>query len=288
MANTFSTAGRLGRVLVTGERLKADVVESVTTANISLSTTEVSQLNLTVTDKDFRLLNSGIFYAGGVYTAGSRIDYGGLRFECRAIELQPRGADDLLIITGRSYGPQALKRSRGARVWKNMSPTQFAAQEARNAGLDFTGQTTGKRKTIHRGKTESSWDVLQRLASESGFYCFEAAGRLYFASATFLVAPGRKYISIAWRGSKTADDLDELPNCRRSGDDPKAAATFTAKVRGDNGELALPGMRAQLSGMSVFSNAYMIDTVSINLADNTPVTVSGSTPINPPNEKNTK
>lgn len=281
MANRFSIEGRLGNVGVRGTRLTGEISEVVTSAVLSMTTTEVTQLTLQVVDNDLKLLDSGLFTAGTTYTPGTAMSYGGLALECRAIEVGPRGTDAALTITARSRGASALKRGRGVKVWRNMSATHFAALAAKAAGLKFVGQGTGKRKTIRRDKKETTWDTLQRLAAESGFYCFEAAGTLYFAAPTWLTKAGRRELPVPWRGRGTADDIEELPTCRRSGDDPKRAATVTAKLRGDLGENALPGHGFRLWGVPTFEGLYIVDGVTINLAEGTPVQVSASTRIDP-------
>lgn len=281
MANRFSIEGRLGNVGVRGTRLTGEISEVVTSATLSMTTTEVTQLTLNVVDNELKLLDSGLFTAGTTYTPGTPMSYGGLSLECRAIEVGPRGTDAALTITARSRGAQALKRGRGVKLWRNLSPTHFAALAAKAAGLKFVGQGTGKRKTIRRDKDETTWDTLQRLAAESGFYCFEAAGTLYFAAPTWLTKAGRRELPVPWRGKGTADDLEELPVCRRSGDDPKRAATVSAKLRGDLGENALPGHGFRLWGVPTFEGLYIVDGVTINLAEGTPVQVSASTRIDP-------
>lgn len=276
----YSLDGKLGRLIVRGGRLRADIAEAVTSASLSLSSGEVTQLTLTIVDNDFDVLRSGLFSAGTPTKRGSRCDYGGLDLEVRAIEVAARGADNVLTITARSVGAGNARRKRGAHVRKNLSPTQYVALGAKAAGLKFTGQPSAKRKTIARKKDESEWDTWQRLAQELGYVCFEAAGRVYFGKPTWLIGK-TKTLRVAWKGRRTGDAIDELPNCRRSGDDAKRAAQVTAKLRGDLGEDALPGMRFVLHGVPTFEGEYMVDTVTMDLAEDTAASVAASTPINP-------
>lgn len=276
----YSLEGRLGQLIVRGGRLRADIAESVTGASLSLSSSEVTQLTLTIVDNDFDVLRSGLFSAGTPSKRGSRCDYGGLDLEVRAIEVAARGRDNVLTITARSVGAGNAKRKRGAHVRKNLTPTQYVALGAKAAGLKFTGQPSAKRKVIARKKDESEWDTWQRLAQELGYVCFEAAGRVYFGKPTWLIDK-TKTLRVAWKGASTGDAIDELPNCRRSGDDAKRAAQVTAKLRGDLGEDALPGMRFVLDGIPTFDGAYMVDSVTMDLAEGAAAQVSASTPINP-------
>lgn len=280
---TYSTEGRLGQLRIRGAKIKANVAEAVTSASVSMSSAEATQLTITLVDTGFHLLDSRLFDAGTRTKAGSRCDYGSLDLEVRAIEVAARGTDHVLTITARSFGVGRLKRAKGPLVRKGLTPTQFAALEAKRAGLKFLGQPSAKRKAIARqvGKdAESSWDTLQRLARELGYVCFEAAGVLYFGKPTWLTQHTLE-VRIPWKGAGTDDAIDRLPTCRRSGDDKRNAATVEAALRGDLGEQARPGMALILSGVPTFEGRYMVDTVTIPLGEGQPVTVSASTPENP-------
>lgn len=290
---TYSLDGRLGNLIVRGARLKGNIATAVTSASLSLSASEATQLDLTITDTDWEILRSGLFSAGTPKKAGSRCDYAGLHLEVRAIEVSARGVDNVLRVTARSFGVGRLKRARGPLVRKNLTPTQFVKLEAKRAGLKCIGQPSPKRKSIARqtGKDgESSWDTCQRLAKELGFICFEAAGTLYFGKPTW-ITQRTKRLPIRWRGEKTDGAIDELPTCRRSGDDRRNVATVEVKVRGDLAEDARPGMALALSGVPTFEGRYMVDSITLDLAEGTAATIQASTPENPvpePPQKATK
>lgn len=280
---TYSLDGRLGRLIVRGARLKGNVAEAVVSASLSLSSSEATQLELTLVDDGWDILRSGLFSAGTPSKAGSRCDYADLDLEVRAIEVGPRGVDHTLRVTARSLGVGKLKRAKGPLIRKDLSPTQFVKLEAKRAGLKCVGQPSNKRKAISRqtGKdAESSWDTCQRLAKELGYVCFEAAGVLYFGRPTWLTQR-TKELRIKWKGTKTDGAIDALPTCRRSGDDKRNVATVEAMLRGDAGEDARPGMALILDGVPTFDGRYMVDTVTLSLAEDAAATVSASTPENP-------
>lgn len=291
---TFDLDGRLGDLIVRGARLKGNVAESVLTAAVSLSTSEVTQLDLTlVDDAGFTLLRSGLFAPGTTHTRGSRCDYRDLALEVRAVEVAARGTGPAIRVTARSLGAGNLKRDRGQLVRKGLSPTQFVALLAKAAGLRFVGQPSAERKQITRkaGKdAETSWDTCQRLATELGYLCFEAAGTLYFGKPTWLADRGRE-LRVTWKGTRTDNALDALPTCRRTGDNARRLAEISASLRGSLGEDARPGMALILDGIPTFDGRYLVDSVSLPLAENAPADVSASTPVNPkpePPAKKTK
>lgn len=280
MPNTYSLDGKLGRLIVRGGRLRANVAQAVTSASLSLSSQEVTQLDLALVDNDFDIARSGLFTPGSRTARGSRCDFGGLALEVRAVELAPRGDDHVLRVTARSVGAGNARRMRGHRVRRKLSPTQYVALGAKEAGLKFVGQPSAQRNAIARQKDETEWDTWQRLAVEVGYYCFEAAGTVYFGKPTWLI-DRTKVLRVAWKGRKTGAAIDALPTCRRSGDDAKRAATITAQLRGRLGEDALPGMRYVQHGIPLFDGAYMVDSVTLPLAEQQPATITAVTPINP-------
>lgn len=280
MARRFTLDGHIGQLVVQGTRLTRDVAERVVGGSVSLSTTEVTQLDLSLVDNGFDTLRSGLFSAGTPTSRGSRCDFGGLPLEVRAIEVSPRGEDHALRITARSLGASAARRAKGNHVLRDLSPTEYVKRGAKLFGLKFVGQPSAKRHNIGRQKGESEYDVWQRLATELGYDCFEAAGVVYFGKPTWLIDQGEELV-VAWKGRRTGEQIDQLPTCRRTGDDAKRLATVTANLRGALGRRALPGLRLSLDGVPTFDGRYMIDSVNLDLTDGSPVVVGASTAINP-------
>lgn len=284
---TYTLDGRLGRLIARGGKLEANVAERVTSGGIELTTAEASQMTLTlVDDSDLNVLGSRLFDPGTPDKAGSRLDFAGLRFEVRAVDIAPRGDDHVLTVTARPLGIGRLKRARGAKVRKNLSPTAWVRAEAKAAGLNFVGQPSAKRKSIARKGSadgeaaESSWDVITRLAGECGFIVFEADGVLYFGKPTWLVKQLETF-RVVWKGEATGNVLDALPVCRRTGDDAKRLATVNALLRGEAAEALTPGLALDLAGVPTFEDTYLIDRIYLPFAEGAAVEVDAVTPIDP-------
>lgn len=288
MATKFALGGRLGKLIVRGGGLQADLAERLVSASVSMTVDEVTQMTLAFTeDETFAITESGLFVPGTDFRAGSRCDYADLPFEVRAVELAPRGGDHVLTVTCRSLGAGRLRRERGAKVRKNLSPTDFAKLEAKGAGLRFVGQKSAKRKVITRrggDDAETTWDTLDRLAGECGFLVFEAAGTLYFGKPSWLVERG-KSLKVTWAGPKTGDDLDALPTVRRSGDAKRRTVEVTAQMRGPLAEAARPGWRMDLAGIPTFEGGYLLTGSSFSLAENAPIELAAGTVIDPEKDK---
>ena len=277
----YTAEGRIGRLLVRGARVKANVVRAVLDATLDLSTSAVTQLSLTLADPDLDLLGARLFTPGDDRKAGSRVDYLDLELEVASVEHD--GA--VLTVQARSVGAQKLRRARGKLTRKSISPTEWAKLEARAAGLRFVGEPSPKRKVIVRkagDDPETSWDTLGRLAEELGYITFEAAGVLYFGRPTWLADRAERRLRLAWKGADTDPRLLSMPKVRRTGDGSSTkVATVDAEVTGELGDDVRPGHRLTLDGVPGFEGRYLVDGVTIPLADGQPVAIKGSTAVNP-------
>lgn len=167
-----------------------------------------------------------------------------------------------------------------------MSPTTFVELLARDVGLKVIGEPSPKRKQVARTdpkgeRPESSWDAIQRLASELGYWAFEAAGTLYFARPRWLVKRSRD-ITVRYPEATSRDELDtvSVPNCRRSADSSEAV-TIELELPPDRAGKIRPGQVLELDGVPGFKSDYIVTGVSFTLDSGSPVTVSAATPIDP-------
>lgn len=273
----YTLDGRLGELIVRGDQLKADAADAVVKATLDLSTSQVTQLDLQLYDPDLLFLRSRLFMPGSAGTAGSPIDYGPLRLECRAVAVEESGR---ITVTARDLGAYKLKRL-PATPRRNMSPTQAVALDAAAAALEFVGEPSPVVPTVAGEDEANAWEVHGKLASELGFLRFVAAGVLYFARPSFLLArAGFHRTQVPWRGAGSDGNLHARPVCRRSGDDDNDAH-MVAKISGALAEPALPGGIAQLTGIPTFDGLYLINGVRIELDNRTPVTITCDSPRDP-------
>lgn len=282
MARRYTLDGRLGALIVRGAGLTADVAEAVTRATLDLSSTEVTQLDLTIRDPDLKLLAARLFEPGTPTTAGSSVDYGALKLEVRRLSVE---AGPSLAIVARDLGAYKLKRARGPLLRRNLSPTQSAALDAKAAGLKFVGEASAKRPTVAREADESAWDATGRHADELGFLRFVTAGVLYFGRPTFLIKRAGVTTSATWSrtdgGARTDGRLRDVPKCSRSGDEVGRVASVEVEFLGELGDRILPGGKLALRGVPTFEGDYFVDKATVELDDTSPVRVSASTAVNP-------
>lgn len=282
---TYTADGRVGKLVARGAKLKANVVDAVVSGSIDLTSDGSDQLTIGLTDPDLDLLRSRLFEPGDDRRPGSRLDYGGLRFEVAAVDVNDSGSGIIIGVTARALGAQRLRRAKGALVRRDMSPTRFVELLAKAEGLEFLGEKSAPRNTIARQEKESSADTIERLASELGYISFESAGVLHFGRPSWFVEREETpRLRIGWEDAKTDPRILTVPTCRMTGDDRrkrKRVASVEVQLLGQLGDDVAPGNRFVLDGVPTFDGAYMVERVAIPLDDEQPVTVSAVTPVNP-------
>lgn len=273
------------------------IADRIVGGQVDLTSEEASEVSV-------QLYNEALALVGGSgrspVAIGQQLSWHGLSFASVASELrQGGGAVEYVDLTLRSWGVQELKdaalEEAGIRrvdaYVKNMSPTEYAEQQARRVGLRFHGQGTARRTDIaptqlsgeKAGRVETIWEVLRRLAGDEGCLVFESAGILHFAKPSWL-ADHSVVFKVGWRNGWADPRLDanECPRIRQSLND-KDGATIEVTVPRWRGEQIRPGMRLDLAGVAGVPDRYLVSRVGWSLNDPTsPVTIEGREPIDPP------
>lgn len=272
---SIDLATRLSHLKVAGVGNLANVITAG--SELSMTLTEASQLTVVLLDEN------GTIAGSQAVDDGRLVTWGGLEFTTCGFRHGPVNGIRHTTIVARDRGVQALKGRTGARSWANTSPTDVARAEALAVGLEFVGQPTGPRRSITRlGKAKgrdstTSWQLLQRLAAESGFIVAAAAGILYFAAPSWLVKrPG-------WELSATGPYLTEYPDIGRTSDSDDAPGRGTLSILGEQPSgVLLPGQAVVLRDVpDRLQGRYLVDSCTINLAAATPGRVGITTPVDP-------
>jgi cell wall-associated NlpC family hydrolase len=147
---------------------------------------------------------------------------------------------------------------------------------------------------------ETVFDVCSRLASNYGYWFFDAdgtnvwfgppgSGALTYEQGQGIVSRGTPF-KVGWNGAWNGDtrfDSITFPDCRRTIADILTPATIVVDLPRGRGELVRPGMCMWLKGVPNFDadgagSQYVVTKVTWNLdAGQTPVQVTAVTPINP-------
>lgn len=285
----------LGRVFMHGGKLKKNITDRVIDATLSWSTTQVTQLELTIIDEGLDLFREAKFEKGSAMLyreAGLDLE---LRVSAYAIEPGPAGTGALRVMA-RSQGVWKLKRRRGPKVMRNASPSQFVEAECKAAGLKAVVQKSSKRRQVKRdvpakgadrdtsgAERPSSWTTFQRLATELGYYCFEFAGTVYFGKPMWLIARDKTPMQVALplAGAPAVWASRSIPTINVSDDSELPVEISDVEVERSRFKECRPGGALQLRGLPPFDDLYLMSSVTMPLMGAGGITVAAATPKNP-------
>lgn len=276
-----------------------DVTDSIVSFNVSLSINQSSQISVGIVDPNFAQARANYFQVR------RDIFYRHMFFEISAIEVQKSDSvHPLYSLECRSKAVQLMKRDKKPEAYRGMTAYDFAFAIAKRFNLKFVGERTTKKQSIVKGKSrnadDSVWTVLQSLAGEQKFVCFESEGTLFFCSEQFLLGKWGdpkctygdfKFIPFFYPEATDAFFIDfadkyillDMPTVRRSDDDIKAAEGSLVVDR-LNGIYLRPGMTIHLSGIPDFEGFYIITDVQFEEGVPDPVRVNFRVPVDPNKE----
>jgi hypothetical protein len=275
----------LDSIRVAGATLTADVAAAVVgTPTLTSSVDEVTKLSLTLSDPGWKVTRSGLF------AKQATVDTGDVPLEVSVVEPGPVGGVEGLTVVCRARGAQLLKRTRGALVRRDISPTEWLQIDATAAGLALVAERTARRTQISRvaeqgQEPDTAWETDQRLADELGFWLFEDGRRLFFARPSWLLArPDATVWRVAWapQGAPSGVAVPMTVPELRSSDDADALATATLELPHRQGEQLRPGHVIDLSGVPApFARRYLVTSVTVPHDGHSPIEVTGTVPIDP-------
>lgn len=256
------------------------IADAITEAKFSWTLDSVSEVSFSVWDPKYDLINGNYFQVRrDAYINGDV-------FEIASVEIgQGPGESPVVRVQARRKAIQLMKRDKNPQAFGGESATDYARSVAGKFGLGFVGQSTGAQavqiQASNEGRADSVWDVLKRNAGEAQYVVFESNNILYFASEEWLLG---KWANVQFRWPNTDPaaqfGLYEIPNCRTSDDDPKAAEIRFIVDR-TNGTKLRPGMTVVFNGINNFSGSYLVTNVDYSATGGTPVSVSVRTPVKP-------
>ena len=250
-----------------------EIKESVTSLTYTLSATAVSEIRVTVFDPEFKMHNANYFMVG------RRVVYDDVAYEISAVEVK-HGRTDECQFTARLEASQKMRRETGQFNFGAISPTEFASSTATRFGLKFFGEESPVDGQIVResteNKDESTMDVLQRLARDLDFMCFEAKGILFFSSQKHIIDNQASFVINV--PSNQPDPFFASSLKARRTTDGKSAATFSAELVKNVSTLSIyPGAVAKVKGLSHF-DTFMVDRVNFTASPTALLSISGTSP----------
>lgn len=193
--------------------------DNVTSVTLDMSTTQVTELSFTIEDPGWKILSKGWF------DIDTPVTYRGLKLNVSVIETTEGGGLGGLTVKCRPQATTKLKKQRGSRVVKGVSPAAFVQSECNLVGVDAVVQPGPTKPRIARDTPQkgqeydetnhpSSWTTFQRLANELGYLMYEVGGVIYFGKPTWLINQNPK-IAVQWYPNTDAAPLS-FPQFRQS------------------------------------------------------------------------
>ena len=285
MVDAPVVSSSLDSIYVMGTKLKSELKNAVTSADISMSTSQVTQLNIALVDPGWKILKTGLF------AKGIPVRYKDLHFVIANVETTSVSGNEGVTIKCRPETVQKLKNRVGTKIMKKVSPSEFVISECKAVGAKYYVQASSKRSSVSRDKPKakekyeadenpSSWTTFNRLAGELGYILFEMAGVIYFGKPTyFLNASKNSPLIVTWK-KNIGTDAEQVPNCVKSVDSKKT--TVSVVLPPERAKECRVGRSIKLSGVPTFDGYYLIDDVDYSISGMTNrVRISASTPIDP-------
>lgn len=265
---SLNNTPQLQDVFVRGKKLDNDLIDRIYSADLEMSTSEVSQLTLAIDDPGFKTLAAGTFHTN------TPITYRGLHLYVAVIETGEGGGLGGLTIQCRPLAVKKLKALQGKRVMKDITPGQYVIAECKSANIAQTPlvQQLKKKNKIARDKEESgvtydpasepsAWTTIQRLAGEEGAIVYEVGGRIYFGKPTWLVEKLPR-LEIGWYPEDGTEPVT-IPQFRQSIDSKDVEITMELPIA--RAGRVIPGMGLNISEFPRFKGSYYITSVSYPL-----------------------
>lgn len=263
-------------VKFSGNTFTANLSTALSTASMSISTSQMSELSMTFADSD------------DMFLARSYVTAKGVSVTCQGWVFEVRGRDvnagaGTVGIKARSKRVGKLKDQKGKHSWGKQTITSWVRSEAKWGGFKkFLIEPNNTKATITRaGKSkeqaaESSWDVLTRLRDELNYQMFEYGDTFVFASRKYIAKYGQEW---SWWWKNRTDysaTLAGSPQYSYSADS-SPRESLKLPVYATNASDIRPGDTIKLTGsMSAWNGSWFVTDVSIPLEPNSVVDVSAS------------
>lgn len=260
--------------------------EAIMSATWDESVDQVGQLTIEFDDPDFGILSQNVF------SRRTPISLNGRNLFVAAIETNDGSGRGGLSVSSRPSAVDTLKRLRGSKVRKNISPSTFVGSECAAAGVTIgLIQPSTTRKKVSRDVKKkgehydrdsypSAWTSITRLASELGFLAYELDNALYFGQPTY-ISDRMPAFTVQWSNSSGATSYETQVNpiCRWSIDSEDTEVEVNIPLQ--HAGQAKIGSRLILQGFPEFSGSYFLSGVSYPVVGTGWYTLTASTLRNP-------
>jgi hypothetical protein len=320
-------------------RIKEQLNDSIISCTVNYGMDLVTEITVKVIDRDYRASlgkkqDVESFAAGNYFNIGRDVTYlsrtiaksefddqskvAGINLTHLLMEVAEtscdaeQGISPIWTIKCRPKRVQQMKRDKKPEVIEG-NGTAYVAAACKKYGLKLVAEQTSKSKKITKASGEneadSVWDVIQNLAQQAKFKCFEVDNVLYFASMKWLMykwGPDALTYIASVKDKETGNSTDrrvtrryiplvpgevgrdyqtqKLPAMSRS-DNSIMEAQGSAMVERTNGVGIRPGMTVFVGGIPTFVGYYLVTSVEFEERSPNPVGIQFQTPERKPKEK---
>lgn len=317
--------------------IKENLNDSILSCEVDYSMSMATEITLQIIDRDYTRTKGTLSFASGNYfnigrdvtymtkqisdvsfDSGSRIASVGLKtilMEVADISVsQDQAVSPIWTIKCRPKAVQQMKRDKKPDMIQG-NGTAYVRAACKKYGLTCIAEETSKSKKITKASGEneadSVWDVINNLAQQTKFKCFEVDGTLFFASMKWLMykwgpdaitymakvkdrtknpvvevdkVVTRRYIPLVPGEVGKAYEMTKLPSMNKS-DNAVMEATGSVEIERTNGVGIRPGMTVFVSGIPTFVGYYLVTSVKFSERSPNPVAINFETPERRPKEK---
>jgi cell wall-associated NlpC family hydrolase len=292
-------------ITVGGAPVAGSLAAALHGGSVDFTVGQVSELQLEFIDPAYELCKRHKLAIGSV------LGFLNLRWSTVEFESNQGPASSHVVLKAHPEGVVFLREALPGPV-TNQSATEFLTGWAARAGLRFVGEPSARRPSLAPERiedkvsgierTERVWEMGERLEKEEGFYFFESAGTLYFASGNYLLDRAQKiqinHKGLAYgkehgpsyealsrpraRATKRTTDPRNPRNDTRAWANPTAGVFYdmhiTSRVLLPGAERLRPGMAARFSGVAPFFQGmpHMLRQVKWDLGAEEAIVVAGT------------
>lgn len=259
-------------VFVQGKPLDDQTQKYIYSADLEMSTTEVSELAISLDDPDFDVLKKGTF------DINTPVTYRGAHLYVAVVETNDGGGLGGLTIRCRPLAVRKLKdfktTDKNKGVYKDLTPGDYVIAECKRAGVAKTPfvQKGKKKHKIVRDKEEagvtydpasepSAWTTMQRLAAEEGYILYEVGGVIYFGQPTWLVKH-LPTLEVVWY-SADGKEPASIPQFRQTVDSKDTEITVELPIA--RAGHVFPGCNFTITDFPRFKGPFYVTGVSYPL-----------------------
>lgn len=276
-----SKLNRLDAVRIAGLQVTSELSQRVTTARMEYSSTQVGQLSLTVQDTP-----AAKYFGSGLFNLGTSIDFANQHMDLRTVTFSGSAGAPIIELAARSRVIAQLRgpKQSGPGTWGEVDIQHWVIARVTEAGGRAVTQALGS-QTISRqagGEVETTWDVMVRLATLLGVWCFEYDQTVVFAKPSFLVnMRGHRGWQITWQSwSNYSQNLLGLPSYSNTYD-ADGTETLEFGLVGPDNWMARPGDFVRYTGPGAAAGNWIITSVNVDVVEGAAVQVTCDRVIDP-------